>query len=314
MKRPVLAVDLGGTKILACVVSPSGRVLSRYKVKTAGAKGPRKLLQRLAECSRAAAAEAGVEIRALAGVGVAVPGGVDVRTGVVVKAVNLGWTDFPVRRLLTRLLGRPVAVENDANAGLFGEAAYGSLRPWRRETLTGFFVGTGIGGALMLEGRLHRGASGSAGELGHMVIQEGGPRCACGRRGCLEAVAGRLAVEKRLKDAGVEPPDGGRFTGGRLRKALKSGDKRVRRELETSAEALGVGVANMLAILNPSAFVLGGGVMEAVGDFLYPRVVRSARRHAFGDAFRDCRLVRSSLGDDAVALGAAALALGKDKL
>jgi glucokinase len=130
----------------------------------------------------------------------------------------------------------------------------------------------------------------------------------------LEALAGRLAVEKRLKKAGVEPPGGGRFTGGRLRKALEAGDKHVRRELADAAEAVGTGVANVLAILNPKAFVLGGGVMEAVGDFLFPRIVRRTEKLSFGSAYKDCRLLRSALGDDAVVLGAAAAALGRDEL
>ena len=307
-RRPVLAVDLGGTKILACVVDARGRVLSRYKVKTAGPGGALGVVRRVVEAGQGAVREAGLALGGLAGIGVAVPGGVDAEGGVVVRAVNLGWRNLPVRRLLSRAFGRPVFVENDANAGLFGEAAFGALKGRGGGTLTGFFVGTGVGGGVMIGRRLLRGASGSAGELGHMVVMHGGPRCSCGRRGCLEALAGRRSIERRLDKEGVRPPGGGRFTGKKLRKALRSGRRGVRRELEDAAEALGVGIANLLAILNPDGLVLGGGVMEAVGDFIFPRALRAARRASFGNAFRDCLIVRSKLGDDAVVLGAAALA------
>ncbi len=305
--KPVLAVDIGGTKVLACVVAPGGRVLARRKTKTGD---PNDLIERVETLGKEAVADAGLKLADLEAIGVAVPGGVDRRTGVVVRAVNLGWKDFPAGKLLSRAFGRPVIVENDANAGLLGEATYGSLKRWHDDTLTGFFVGTGVGGGLMMGGRLYRGVSGSAGELGHMVVAHGGPKCACGRRGCLESFAGRRSIEKRLRKAGVEPPGGGRFTGGKLRKALTAGDKSVRRELESAAEHLGVGVANLLAILNPRGFVLGGGVIEAVGDFLLPRILKSVEKNAFGKAYKDCHIVRSALGDEAVALGAAAFARG----
>jgi len=182
----VLAVDLGGTKVLACVTR-GGRIASSAKERTETGRGPAAVIRQVERVAHRALEGAGLSWRRVRAVGVAVPGAVDPRTGIVLEAPNLGWRRFPARTSLERVFGRRVAVVNDANAGLVGEAEHGALRRWRAQPLAGFFVGTGVGGALMQGGRLLTGAWGAAGEVGHMIVRSGGPRCGCGKRGCLEA-------------------------------------------------------------------------------------------------------------------------------
>ncbi|MBI4678288.1 MAG: ROK family protein [Elusimicrobia bacterium] len=302
-----LAVDLGGTKIVSCV-AVDGRVSARVKVKTEVDAGPMGIVRQIADCCGRALAARGLPWDAVSAVGVAVPGLVEHATGTVLEAPNLGWSSFKARAKLEAVLGRPVVLENDVNAGLVGEWAYGALRPFRTACASGdcvplaaVFVGTGVGGALMVDGRLVTGASGIAGELGHMKVLAGGPRCSCGSRGCLEALASRSAIEKAVGKR--------RLTSGRIKELLeRKGKKRLKGAVSRAAYYLGIGVSNVVNIFNPRAVVLGGGFMEALGKRLLPDVIESAREHSFRRAFADCRILLSELGDDAVPLGAACLA------
>lgn len=302
MPHPLLAVDLGGTKIVSCVVE-DGKVLSRHKVKTDVESGPSGIARQIASACGEALSQRGLRWEDVPAVGVAVPGLVEHSSGTVLEAPNLGWRSFAAASKLGSLMGRPVVLENDVNAGLVGEWAYGVLKPFQTGPLAALFVGTGVGGALMLDGKLLTGASGIAGELGHMKVADGGPRCGCGGRGCLEAFASRSAIEKAVGE------ERGGLTSGRIRKLLeRKGRKKLKKAVSRAAYHLGVGVANIINILNPRAVVLGGGFMEALGDRLLPDVVESAREHSFARGFRDCRILLSGLGDDAVPLGAAFLA------
>ncbi|MBI5884389.1 MAG: ROK family protein [Elusimicrobia bacterium] len=304
---PLLAVDLGGTKLVACLVS-EGKVLSRVKVKTRVEDGPSGIAVQIAACCREALSGSGLALDGIAAVGVAVPGLVEHATGTVVQAPNLGWESFKAQAKLESLLGRPVVLENDVNAGLVGEWAYGSLKPFqglqgRQVPLAALFVGTGVGGALMLGGSLVTGWSGVAGELGHMKVSEDGPKCGCGRRGCLEALASRSAIEKALGKKR------GKLTSGRIAQLLdRKGSRKLKKAVSRAAHYLGVGVANIVTIFNPRAVVLGGGFMEALGERLLPDIMGSAREHSFAKGLRDCKVLLSALGDDAVPLGAAHLA------
>lgn len=298
----VLAVDLGGTKIVASVVA-GGKILSCVKVKTDVEAGPAGVVRQIAACCGQALAARGLKLSDVAGAGVAVPGLVESATGTVIDAPNLGWKSFGALARLKAAIGCPVVLANDVNAGLVGEWAFGAVKAFQRDPLAGIFVGTGVGGALMLDGRLVTGASGIGGELGHMKVLAGGPRCACGGRGCLEALASRSAIERALGKKR------GGLTSGRIRKGLeKKGRKKLKKAVADACYYLGVGVANILNIFNPRALVLGGGFMEAMGARLMPAILGSAREHAFKRSFEDCRIVLSSLGDSAVPLGVACLA------
>ncbi len=310
----VLAIDLGGTKVLSCLVDGEGLVVASGKEKLDDARGPKRVLDKIKACAFEALDESGLRLDSVRGVGIAVPGAVDHREGIVIEAPNLGWRNFDVKRQVERAFGRPVVVENDVNAGLLGEAIYGVCRGCRQDVLAAFFVGTGVGGAIMVNGGLVRGTSGSAGEFGHMKIDKGGPECGCGRKGCLEALASRSAVERLVgKKSKTALKGGKRLTSKVLAAALRENDREVKQALEQAAKFLGIGVANVLNLLNPRMIVLGGGLMSALGWFLLPRIRKSARRHSFGVAFDDCEIELSGLGDYAVPLGVSALAAGKAK-
>ena len=303
--KPVLSVDLGGTKILACVVS-GRRILASAKLKTNRGK-PSDVVRQIAAAGREALLEAGLNLGGVSIIGVAVPGAIHPATGVVLSAPNLGWKKFPAAAKLKAAFGRPVVVANDANAGLAGECAWGALKRFRGRPVAGFFVGTGVGGAFSIGGRLVVGETGAAGEFGHITVARGGPKCGCGNTGCLEALASRSAIEKALDMGRGELPSG------KIRKAMKKGDEDVHDAVEAAADWLGVGVANVINALNPAAIVLGGGLMEAIGDRILHRVAASAKRHALRAAFDACRIELSALGDDAVVVGMSELALQAKK-
>jgi glucokinase len=299
--KPVLSVDLGGTKILASVVE--GRlILGSAKLKTGKGK-PGRVMRQIVDAARLALDEAGVSLSGIEAVGVAVPGAIDPKTGVVLTAPNLGWKDYPAAAKLEEDFGRRVVLANDANAGLAGECAFGALRPYRGRPTAGFFVGTGVGGAFAEDGKVMVGESGAAGEFGHITVARMGRRCGCGRYGCLETFASRSAIERELHVGR------GQLRSSQIKKALRKGDKDVRSAVESAADWLGVGIGSIINALNPAAIVVGGGLMEAIGKKVIHRVIASAKKHSLRSAFDVCSIVLSELGDDAVVVGMSDLAL-----
>ncbi len=197
---PVVGIDLGGTKILAAVISRGGEILSRSKRKTRSERGPAEVLDRMAECARDAVQAAGLSMSDILAVGVGSPGPLDPIRGVVLHTPNLeGFVDVHIKGELESRLGLPVFVDNDVNVGMYGEFVYGAARGVQHAV--GLFVGTGVGGGIIIDGRLHHGFSQNGGELGHMILETRGPRCGCGNRGCLEAFASRTAIQRDLKTA-----------------------------------------------------------------------------------------------------------------
>jgi len=322
MTRHVVGVDLGGTKILAAVFDPKQKILAREKKSTKAQLGPAAVVERVRQCVQDALAAAAVPHAAVAGVGVGVPGMVDRVTGLVRVAPNLRWHDFPFGRALSRQLKLPVTVVNDVEAGTLAVQHRGAGR--RLRDFVCMFVGTGIGGGIVIGGQQYRGAVGMGGEIGHMVVEpHNGPKCGCGNRGCLEAVASRSAIVRRIvkeiedgrKSLVKELCDGDltRIRSRMLARAYDEGDKLVREVIHDACEYLGIGAANLINILNPQAVILGGGVIEALGPVVLPRVRRAAWRHVIGPTEQRVRILDSGLGDDAGILGSAIAAGEIDK-
>jgi len=313
--RPLIAVDLGGTKIMAALVDPRFRVKARYKKKTKAYKGPREVVRRLIRCVNGLFDEHRVDRRNIAAMGLAVAGSVD-DGGRILFAPNLGLKNAPLREILAKEFNLPVFLENDVNAGTLAEARLGAGRGY--DSVLGIFLGTGVGGGIVLNGQLYRGATHVAGEIGHMILNPDGPTCPCGQRGCFEAFAGRLAIAREIKKAvkkgtktlltDIVEEKLEELGSGDLRRALENGDALTRKALKKAAYYTGLAVANLANVLNPGAVVLGGGVMEAVGKFLLPFIRESARSHAVPAAVARLKLLPSLLKDDAVALGAAVAA------
>jgi len=315
MDALVVGIDLGGSKMLATVYR-GARALGSAKRSTDPNAGADGLAAGLVRTAEAALAAAGVDRSAPAAIGIGAPGPIDAQRGTLAGSPNLGVADFPIRDCLEDAFGVPVVLENDVSAGTYGEHRFGAARG-RRHVL-GVFPGTGIGGGLVLDGRLYRGARGNAGELGHMIMQLDGPMCGCGQYGCLEALASRSAIARDLvaqAAIGRAPVVAARagtdvrsVRSKMIARVVAAGDGPGLELLERAIERLGIGIANCVNLLNPEMVVLGGGLVEKLGDWLIERAADSMRRHALPSLAEGVEVVAATLGDEAVVRGAAALA------
>jgi glucokinase len=252
----------------------------------------------------------------LGGIGIGVPGPVDEEQGVVLEAANLGWKEIPLAELLEQELGRPVVVLNDVDAGVYGEYRFGAATSAR--TVLGIFPGTGIGGGCVYDGEIIHGKRISCMEVGHIQVRENGRLCGCGRRGCLETEASRLAISADVAMAAYrgEAPnlvaaagtDLAKMRSGALAKAIAAGDSKVEEIVRNAACALGIAVANLVMLMAPDVVVLGGGLAEEMPDLFVDSVARVANERVMSSFVGSFRVVVAELGDDASVLGAAAWA------
>jgi glucokinase len=286
-------IDLGGTKIQTAIVDGRGEVLGQARRPTPTSGGPGDVSAAMAEALREAGQEAKVETASLAGIGVGSPGDADEKTGIVSSAKNLpGWEgSFPLAESLREALGAPVRIGNDVQVATEAEFQLGAGREF--QSLIGVFWGTGVGGGLVLDGKPWLGR-GTAGEIGHMVVKRGGAKCPCGRRGCLEAYAGRSAMEaeaRRRHEEGqktdlfklMEKHGKPRLTSGIWERALDHGDHLAEELIERAVEALGTGVASAVNLLDPEAVILGGGLGVRFGERLMDPLMEEMRKHLFLD-------------------------------
>lgn len=311
------AIDLGGTKILAAIVSPGGEIVSRAKKSTGKNHDPAIVIDRIADCVRQALAATSIPAEELRGVGIGAPGPVDATSGVLRTAPNLeGWRDVPLASELSRRLGVPVALDNDVRVAVIGEQVAGAgrdLRSW-----IAIWPGTGIGGGVVIDGKVVTGARNAAGEIGHITIKAGGPRCGCGGRGHLEALASRSALVREIAHdvrrgkktvlSEIVKFDITRAKSDNLAEAVRRGDKLVTQHVNRVARYLAIGIASVANILNPEACVLGGGLVEGLGDPFVRLVERKLKGRPMHAATDELRVIRCHLGDDAGVAGAAVLA------
>jgi glucokinase len=309
-------IDLGGTKIQAIIADEEHRVVGQARRPTPTTGGPDDVIAALVEAQREAAAAAGVETAALLGVGLGSPGDVEVTAGTIGNAGNLpNWRDpVPVARLLGEQLGATVKIGNDVSVATRAEFELGAGKEFR--SLLGVFWGTGVGGGIILDGKEWHGR-GAAGEIGHMVVRRGGALCPCGRSGCMEAYAGRKAmeIEARKRHEEGEPTDlfklmekhnRDRLTSGIWQRALDADDKLALHLFDRAYEALGAGVASAVNLLDVEAVVLGGGLGVRFGDHAAQRLITEMQPHLFNDD-RPPVVRVAALGDFGGALGAAML-------
>jgi len=309
-------IDLGGTKIQTAIVDGGGGAIAQARHPTPTAGGPREVAAAMAAALREAADGAGVETKNLAGVGVGSPGDADEKTGVVSSARNLpGWEgSFPLGEELGEALGTEVRVGNDVQVATEAEFHLGAGKEF--ESLIGVFWGTGVGGGLVLDGKPWLGR-GAAGEIGHMVVRCGGAKCPCGRRGCLEAYAGRKAMEdeaRRRHDDGektdlfklMEKHEKPRLTSGIWERALDHEDELAEELIERAVEALGTGIASAINLIDVEAVILGGGLGIRFGERLMEPLTKEMGRHLFVND-RPPAVRVASLGDLGGAIGASLL-------
>ena len=314
-RRLYVGIDVGGTKIQASLVEESGAILARRRQATPRDCPSDEIVAAIETVVTDLLAERKVPPESLKAIGLVVPGVVDPDKGRVVLTPNMGLSGVPLTPRLEKRFKVPVALGNDCNLCAAGEKWLGSAR--RADSMIGIFVGTGIGSGVMHAGQVWRGARECAGEIGHIVMEIGGPQCGCGSRGCLEALAGRAAIERDLRNAvanGRETvltemmADLSVIRSGMLRRGLIAEDALVTEVMTTASEVLGWACLTVRHLLDPDVIVLGGGVMEACGDFMLPIVEGIVATDKLTGARKGGRILLSALGDDAGVLGAVALA------
>ena len=309
-KAIVACCDIGGTKGLVGLVGPAGALLAAEKYTLGTRTQPEQVMADVNAAMERLLAQTGHDRAQVAGMGCSITGVIDVFSGVMFTNHNMGWPErVPFRDLFAHYLGLPVAVEMDANAAALGEAWRGHGRGLR--SFAYVIVGTGIGAGLIVDGRVVRGAHSTAGEIGHTVIVPGGPLCGCGKHGCLEALASGLAVARMAQAAltlgrGTALREAGEpLTAARVAAAARDGDAVAREVFDTAAYYLGIGIANLITLIDPEAVILGGGVAQGASDLLLPGVRRSVHSHLNAWAARDIPILITALGDHAGLLGAA---------
>jgi glucokinase len=312
----LIGFDLGGTKMLSAVFDEEYRIIGRAKRKTNAEHGEDRVLSDMIEAIKESLEDAKRDPESVTSIGIASPGALDRAKGVIVMTPNMSFRDFPIGELLKKEFGVPVLLENDVNAGTYGEFVRGAAQGYRH--VLGVFPGTGIGGGIVLDGKLYRGASGNAGEIGHMIIQTDGRLCGCGQRGCVEAMASKTALAKdavALASSGNSPTlfelagtDFKKYKSKVFAKAIEKGDDAVIELVDRSAWHLGIAMANLVNVLSPEIIVIGGGLVEKLGKDYVRKAESSMRAHAMESLVQGVHVVEASLGDDAVILGAASLA------
>ena len=310
-----IGLDIGATKTKIIMITPEGKIVARAKIKTDSDKNPEPIVERASAAIENLVRQQGLTMTEIEAVAVGIAGFSNPRTGMIDVSPNLHWCNVPFKQLLADRIGKKVHMANDVNAAAWGEFTTGAGRG--AQDIVAVFVGSGIGGGIVCNGLLVEGGTGTAGEVGHMTFRAGGLQCDCGRRGCFEAYAGGMPLERRMRQAaaaGKSPGlvklvkgEIGKINTRTVRLAAEAGDPVAAKAWREAEEALITLSANLISLLNPDRLVIGGGVVEGnpglfklIKDQVPVRAVALSARHA--------RIVKSELGDDAVAIGAAALA------
>jgi glucokinase len=298
---------------MALLVNSSSKIVGRARKKTKAHEGPFNVVRRIVATVEELLSETKITIDQVSAMGVGCPGAVDMDKGVVLSAPNLGWKALPLKKELEKAFGISVAVLNDVDSGIYGEYRCGAAKGVR--TAVGIFPGTGIGGGCVYNGEIIRGKTSSAFEIGHVIVQPHGPLCGCGQRGCLEAVASRLAVSSAAIAAvyrGAAPNlsriaglDISKYGSGALAEAIRLGDKSIEDIVKEAGHWIGIGTAMIVNLFLPDVVVLGGGMAEAMPELILRECEKSARKSVL-PSFRDSFTISiAKLGDYSGALGAA---------
>ena len=313
---PVVGIDLGGTKILAGIVSAENKILGRAKRATPAQEGADAILKAVNEAVDEALVAARINRNDLGAAGIGSPGPLDVETGTILFSANMNVKNFALGPRLSEILKRPVLLRNDVRVGGYGEFRLGAGRGYK--DIMAVFVGTGIGGCFIKSGEVVTGSTGNAGEIGHIIIKAGGPACGCGSRGCLEALSSRTAIARRIIKAvrKGEPTiladkmsrKSGRLKSGEIAEAVNAGDHVAIKEVRRAAHFLGLGLGSFINVFGPEIVIVGGGVTQALGEPWIELVRVSARAQVLVDPANSIKIVAGALGDDGGMLGAALMA------
>ncbi len=318
-ERMVLGIDLGGTKILAAVITGSGDVLSRSKKKTRSQQPQEEILDRIVASAESAIEKSEIPIERISAIGIGSPGPLDPEKGIVLHTPNLNFENAPIAPYVSEKLGIPAFLDNDVNIGTLGEFEYGAGK--NKKDVIGIFLGTGIGGGVIINGELVHGKSYNAGEIGHLKVKAGGAVCGCGNKGCLEAYASKTAMVRRFQKAVKKGKstvltemigdDWSKLNSTTFHKAYQQNDPLVVKEIHRAAKYTGIACGSLINVLSPEMIILGGGIMQEFGHQLVERIKMHAKKNCFEMIYNTVEFAPAALGDDSGILGAAALALRK---
>ena len=314
MKKYAIGIDLGGTKILSAVVDKeNGNILHFAKKKTKKETGNKKILKKITECLEELLERRKVNKDDISSICIGAAGQIDRKNGILLSAVNLECYDLDLKKELQEKYDLPVFVGNDVETAALGELKYGSAKGYKEVVC--IFVGTGIGSAIIHNGEIIRGATGSAGEFGHIIVDLNGRPCACGGNGCLEAYASRSAIEKRIEGALKKGQksviseylsDDKPITSKMIRESINKKDELVIRYVDEASEYLSGGIASIINFYNPQLIILGGGLINAV-DYFYEQVVKKSLSKSLPVPAQNTVFKKAKLGDFSGVIGATLL-------
>jgi glucokinase len=289
----IIGIDLGGTKIGGVLATPSGKVLMDVHIPTEAKKGKKQVIENIKKAIRMLIRSHKVKIKAI---GIGAPGPILYEKGIVIEAPNLpGWKRVNLRKILKKEFKVPVFVDNDANCAALAEAWFGAGKFAKHFIY--MTVSTGIGGGIIIDKRIYRGAIGSAGEFGHMIVDPNGPKCGCGNFGCLEALASGSALRKKTGMDAIS-----------LELAARQGDKKAQQAIQEIGHYLAIGIANLVNAFNPERVIIGGGLSN-MKELLFAPIKKDFKKYALTLPAKSVRIVRAKLGTKAGVLGAVALCL-----
>lgn len=315
-KKYSIGVDLGGTNITSTIMNRHGEIASSLKISTLAEKGKEATIKRIIKTIYNNIAHSVITPDDIIGIGIGAPGPLDIKRGIINFAPNLtGWRDVPLQKILEDEFNMKIVLENDANAAAWGERCFGAGQGINN--LVCFTLGTGIGGGIIIEGKIYHGNNCGAGELGHMTVNKDGPRCNCGNYGCLEAYSSATGVKNRIIDRikkGIKSEfltfDNDKlFESLRLKsifQAARKGDILTSDIVEDAISYLGIAIANIANILNPEMVILVGGITNE-GDKLLIPLIKEVKKRAFYSNYKSLKIVIGKLAGNAGVLGAAAL-------
>ena len=309
-----IGIDLGGTKVLSALINKeTGEVVSSVKKKTKKDKGPNKILEKIIESIQELIDENKIDKSHIESIGIGAAGQVDRENGILLAAPNLDCFNVPLKKIIEENFSIPTFVGNDVEIATLGEIKFGAGKGYKN--LVCVFVGTGVGSGIVRNGELYQGATGTAGEIGHIVVDYGGRQCGCGAMGCLEAYASRSAIEKRITGALKKGrnsvildylEDGKPISSGMIKKSLEQQDELVTQALDEASEYLSAGLASVINFINPELIILGGGLIDAI-DYFYDKTTIKAHVKALPTPASKIEFKKAQLGDFSGVIGAAFL-------
>lgn len=311
MKKYVIGVDLGGTKISTAISTIEGNILANVVLPTKAEEGETAVLGRIVQSIDEVIVGSSTSIDEIEAIGIGSPGPLDAKKGIIITTPNLPFKDYNLVQPLKEKYNIPVYLDNDANAAAIGEYMFGAGKG--KESIVYFTVSTGVGGGAVLDGKVYRGHTSNALEIGHTTVDPNGPRCNCGNLGCLEAMSSGTAIAKKGKEAvstnvetSLKKYD--TVTSYEVFKEAEAGDEVAKDIIDNALTYLGIGVANAIATFDPEMIIIGGGVSKA-GDIVFDTVKKVVNKRCFKSMAESCEIVPAGLGSDAGVVGAVALAI-----